>query len=156
MSTETTVAHTPGPWTADGKGCRLAGVGDVVNADCVSLVEISATSRPSHYDLSPEERDANTRLIAAAPDLLTACQAALNDRMYNDWPEVADLLIAAIAKAEEIYSDQDLPNRGELIEDDEPEPDREPEPDYDYVKHEDTASYRDQMKDAGRGHLVRW
>ena len=43
---------------------------------------------------------ANARLIAAAPDLLVAAKAALNDRMYKHWPGIADLLIAAIAKAE--------------------------------------------------------
>jgi hypothetical protein len=54
---------------------------------------------------------------------------------------------------------EDLPpsHQGDLIVD-EPEDDREPDepqPDYDSVKFEDTATYRDQMKDAGRGHLVR-
>ena len=51
---------------------------------------------------------------------------------------------------------EDLPlsHQGEL-DVDEPEDDREPEPDYDSVKFEDTANYRDQMNDAGRGHLVR-
>lgn len=53
---------------------------------------------------------------------------------------------------------EDLPpsHQGEPIIEDEPEPEREPEPDYDFVKFEDTATYRDQMRDAGRGHLVRW
>jgi len=44
------------------------------------------------------ENDA--RLIAAAPDLLQACKIALNDRMYKDWPDVADILMDAIKKAE--------------------------------------------------------
>lgn len=43
--------------------------------------------------------DANARLIAAAPDLLAACEAALNDRMFKDWPEVATVLKNAIKKA---------------------------------------------------------
>ena len=43
---------------------------------------------------------ADARLIIAAPDLLVAAKAALNDRMYKDWPGIADLLIAAIGKAE--------------------------------------------------------
>ena len=38
-------------------------------------------------------------LVNAAPDLLRACQRALNDRMYKDWPEVAEVLKAAILKA---------------------------------------------------------
>lgn len=32
--------------------------------------------------------------------LLTACKAALNDRMYDEWPDVADLLMDAIRVAE--------------------------------------------------------
>lgn len=40
------------------------------------------------------------RLGRQQDDLLIACKAALNDRMYKDWPGIADLLIAAIAKAE--------------------------------------------------------
>ena len=56
---------------------------------------------------------------------------------------------------QEIYSDQDLPPRGELdVDEPEEEEEHEPEPDYDYVKQENTATYRDQMKDAGRGHLL--
>jgi hypothetical protein len=52
---------------------------------------------------------------------------------------------------------EDLPpsHQGDLIVDepeDEREPDEDPEP---TTRFEDTATYRDQMKDAGRGHLVR-
>jgi hypothetical protein len=54
---------------------------------------------------------------------------------------------------------EDLPpsHQGEW-EPDEPDPvvDREPRPDYDYVPFEQTRAYRDQLIDAGRGHLVRW
>ena len=52
---------------------------------------------------------------------------------------------------------EDVPpsHQGDLIVD-EPEDDREPEPDYDYTPFEQTRAYRDQLIDAGRGHLVRW
>ena len=56
-------------------------------------------------------------------------------------------------------SDLDLPpSPGEPVIVDEPEDaDREPnEPDYDYTPFEQTRAYRDQLIDAGRGHLVRW
>lgn len=39
---------------------------------------------------------------------------------------------------------------------DEEDEDREPKPDYDYTPFEETSTYRDQMIDAGRGHLVRY
>jgi hypothetical protein len=45
------------------------------------------------------DTEANACLIAAAPELLTACEMALNDRMFNDWPAIATALSAAIAKA---------------------------------------------------------
>lgn len=54
---------------------------------------------------------------------------------------------------------EDLPpsHLGEPVIEDEPEPERDEDPpDYDYVRHEDTASYRESLRDAGRGHLVRW
>lgn len=43
--------------------------------------------------------EAHARLFAAAPDLLVACEAALHDRMFKDWPEIATLIKNAIAKA---------------------------------------------------------
>lgn len=56
----------------------------------------------------------------------------------------------------EAQSEADLPisHQGEFIEDD-PEPD-EPQDDSseEYTRFEDTTRYRDQLIDAGRGHLV--
>ena len=84
--------HTPGPWTV---------------VPHHSLTDHATVSTPLHY-VEFWARDGHeldymriedARLISAAPDLLHACEAALNDRMYKDWPGVADLLIAAIAKA---------------------------------------------------------
>jgi hypothetical protein len=79
MIARMSMMHTPAPWVVDGKGCRLAGVGDVVNADFVSLVEICAPSKSAYYDLSADERNANARLISAAPELLAACCLLLDD-----------------------------------------------------------------------------
>lgn len=93
---------TPGPWTfeqIDERSARELGietpafwiVGDYATSDeVVGTVEA----------ISLERALADAQLVAAAPDLLTACRAALNDRQYKDWPGIADLLIAAIAKAE--------------------------------------------------------
>ena len=65
-------SFTPGPWTVGGEGCRFAGVGNVAFADFVSLTNITAPTVPAHHEPSDEEREANARLIAAAPELLTA------------------------------------------------------------------------------------
>lgn len=83
-------AHTPGPWTLNGcsNGGAILRRGEALG---------ERTHIQSHLQILPVE---DAQLIAAAPDLLAAARAALNDRMYKEWPQVADLLIAAIAKAE--------------------------------------------------------
>ena len=93
--------HTPGPWVATGIGgpweqrlsIRAAGWG------CVAHVGVNP-SLP-HWDLPQRS---NARLIAAAPELLEACQAAWNCiaelSPTQARVEVAQLLQAAIEKAE--------------------------------------------------------
>ena len=54
---------------------------------------------PGPIDKPIEQTFADMRLCAAAPDLLIACRVALNDRMYKDWPKIADILMNAIIKA---------------------------------------------------------
>lgn len=62
MTTEPT-AHTPGPWT-----CHS---GMVWQGD----MPIARMDREPGNGTTPIERDANAHLIAAAPDLLAACEA---------------------------------------------------------------------------------
>ena len=89
--------HTPGPWF----------IGDDNNAACEVIagpVAILLDRTPrcpgggSEYVISREEMSANARLIAAAPDLLEACERLLD----GGWPHAeADIELAcsAIAKA---------------------------------------------------------
>ena len=80
--------HTPGPWEATQVQTVIAG-GDQLIADCATGCR----------GLTCQERDANARLIAAAPDLLEAC-AALIACHDNGGTDVALALgRAAIAKA---------------------------------------------------------
>lgn len=69
MTAETITQHTPGPWEADHDGYVFAGIAAVGRAF------------PQGFGLSHDEatqRDANARLIAAAPALLDAlCTATL-------------------------------------------------------------------------------
>lgn len=80
--------HTPGPWTHSEDGV-------IVDAAGKQLASVF-----------PRDRAANARLIAAAPDLLEACRAALYGVVDRGGPdglsqtEVVDYLTAAIAKAE--------------------------------------------------------
>ena len=74
--------HSPGPWLVDDDtGVIFSGTG-------------SGAVAMAPY---PQNRAANARLIAAAPDMLAALKAA--SRIRNGWPEVFDLIDAAIAKA---------------------------------------------------------
>src|SRR4051794_13527039 len=60
------VKHTPGPW-------YMAGVPAVLSRDGVGIADCRTV------DTTPQEQEANARLIAAAPDLLAACKALLAD-----------------------------------------------------------------------------
>jgi hypothetical protein len=85
--------HTPGPWEYQDAHEMAAAV---LHVDRCWEVGISAEAEG--LALVPGN-EANARLIAAAPDLLVACEAALNERMFKDWPDVATLLINAVKKA---------------------------------------------------------
>ena len=83
--------HTPGPWIQRGER-----VDAQRNHVCggVNQESVLALSRP------PEERLANARLIAAAPEMLEALQAVWSD--LESWDvdnEVSQRVRAAIAKA---------------------------------------------------------
>lgn len=60
-----TVQHTPGPWRQE-HGCLVGANGTSILGDGIH-----------NHDLPDEEREANARLIAAAPELLTACELLL-------------------------------------------------------------------------------
>jgi hypothetical protein len=87
--------HTQGKWVATGNGIH-------VKTRCVATTHMEPK----------EQRDIDARLIAAAPDLLEACMAAIECGMvpvmsaaeggaakYSRHVEVADMIRAAIAKA---------------------------------------------------------
>jgi len=60
------MSHTPGPWTVDPRDYEYVTAGDF----CVAAVWM----RDVEDRTAKDERDANARLIAAAPDLLEALQ----------------------------------------------------------------------------------
>lgn len=68
--------HTPGPWAE--KEC----VGEVIEirAGCPSypIATMNRDKAPFKTKGSEEREKANARLIAAAPELLDACETALN------------------------------------------------------------------------------
>ena len=99
------MGHTPGPWGCDGTE---------VHAEHLVICNAyrSRTDDEGNW-MRSEEVEANARLIAAAPDLLAACQAIANDceRVldgddFSGMPDAElfraflDVLRPAIAKAE--------------------------------------------------------
>lgn len=89
--------HTPGPWTIGDENNQHV---EICIGDAVANLD-----RQDRYGLhmvfSREEMLANAHLIAAAPDLLEALDAALEAecRLMDYRPEWEDHARAAIAKA---------------------------------------------------------
>lgn len=87
--------HTPGPWNWENDRTILV----AENGERI------ASDADAQYDLlDGPNADANANLIAAAPDLLAACKAALDRHNYQGdgrpWPQLFDKIRDAIAKAE--------------------------------------------------------
>lgn len=84
--------HTPGPWVVDGDDDGL-------------FIRMEALSGKDEYlaiyaSDNPEQREADAFLIAAAPDLLDACEEAVDAlEAYAPNLKVIATLEAAIAKA---------------------------------------------------------
>lgn len=101
--------HTPGPWVAvfaedGGYDCMTDAfrVRSEKDQNMITELDCNSYGQKPCSPLDASTRDivqANANLIASAPDLLMACEMALNDRMYKDWPSIADALMAAIVKA---------------------------------------------------------
>lgn len=80
--------HTPGPWVADTENAWP------VQTGCCPLVGRPYSIAHGTRNVAAASKPEDARLIAAAPDLLEACKAALSD----DQPYIAKCR-AAIAKA---------------------------------------------------------
>ena len=96
------MAHTPGPWTIE----------PIHRLDSEIIITEPGVAI-DYDDVDHKEQEANARLIAAAPDLLEACQALLHklrrhfhetndtpfaDATIEDW-KAGRLMLAAIKKA---------------------------------------------------------
>lgn len=95
------MSHTPGPWAIGAPNCNHDNQTVGIESDEWTVADVFG-------DVGGlmEHRDANARLIAAAPDLLAACEAAYARMLQlphaffraHSQPELCDLL-QAIAKA---------------------------------------------------------
>lgn len=87
--------HTPGPWTNHG---RIPQPG-LPHSSVAAKTLIARVYSEAYGDT--EQETANARLVAAAPDLLDAARAALDDLISDGHAHyrVAETLRAAIEKA---------------------------------------------------------
>ena len=96
--TQQSIVHTPGPWHVHGGWGMVVMAGDKTIVSC------------RNPTLECDEADANAKLIALSPDMLSAIQGALRIadlwRPCGDWPgehwEEAKALNAMFSQFEEI------------------------------------------------------
>jgi len=97
------MAHTPGPWTI-GKKPRLQPYIEGADGTPVCSCGGNAPGSGAYTTETFRRRDANARLIAAAPELLEAMKLLIADVAdYPAWQRpchALDVARAAIAKAE--------------------------------------------------------
>lgn len=95
--------HTPGPWTiADDNGTDIGIIARKRGRGGQMVAMVTVDEDVPQDD---DERLANARLIAAAPDLLSACKRAVHLYDHDDATSVLEWVNspefrAAIAKAE--------------------------------------------------------
>jgi hypothetical protein len=73
--------HTPGPWWRDDDGFISAGSGD----DYVTIAD------PQCSDMDIDEREANARLIAAAPTMIDLLRSAADELQNNQAELCSDM-----------------------------------------------------------------
>lgn len=72
-----TAKHTPGPWIIMGDGLfKNPGIDSV--PDSLSIIEVGHKHK-GIIGRTPEETSANAHLIAAAPELLEACETLMHE-----------------------------------------------------------------------------
>lgn len=97
-----TATHTPGPWetycnNSQGYVLGVLASGDGFRAGNECLCEVRD---PNGYEGGVPEAEANAQLIAAAPELLAACQLLVAGWGHQDGVSAAvEAARAAIAKA---------------------------------------------------------
>ena len=96
------MSHTPGPWGYHEFGIQLGkGRFYIDQQNGIHGIAAIIPLETASAALSPEEHEANARLIAAAPDLLAACEEMLAaiDHEYSVNPRNFPKAREAIRKA---------------------------------------------------------
>lgn len=95
--------HTPGPWKANLAAHQLRVPDSVNTVHGLHVCDVAS------YGASPEQRHANARLIAAAPELLSALESILSETDGRNASHIGQdrafsIARAAIAKAKGVAS----------------------------------------------------
>jgi hypothetical protein len=92
------MAHTPGPWAVDDDTLEIF---SIVPGHSTGWIAKVLGNDDNGRPLSPDEMAANARLIAAAPELLSALRPLVERVIENGGHgDLVDTALAAIAKAE--------------------------------------------------------
>ena len=85
--------HTPGPWKVEEDESGLY----------ISMEPLAGTDEylAIYASPNPDQRQADARLIAAAPALLAALEASTKIHFHNEYCPACEIARAAIAAAEE-------------------------------------------------------
>lgn len=99
--------HTPGPWTVGGASGNGGEAREIVSRSrCIAWTACSYDEDAG--DVVTAEDDANACLIAAAPDLLEACELLL---IYlADWDDKDDGTCATARRAIAKATGKEVPN----------------------------------------------
>jgi len=92
----TTIEHTPGPWQQDGQFI-VAPDPEGIHPD-IYIAEIAEEDSEGRV-ASSEQQKANSLLIAAAPELLAACQKVIDYWEHGNLAEALRICHAAVALA---------------------------------------------------------
>jgi hypothetical protein len=98
-----TMTHTLGPWKIQRQRFNRTVISAMSGAEIMSLIA------SVHVVGTHEARDANARLIAAAPALLEALREAhryFRNRTGNEEMQLNEIIGAALALAEEPHADR--------------------------------------------------
>lgn len=88
--------HTPGPWATAEVGDKPFTCLAVMNSERVSLFTLV---EEDGVEFAAVMEEADARLIAAAPDLLTALRAVMKEHQSGYGLQCESMVRAAIAKA---------------------------------------------------------
>jgi len=95
------MSHTPGPWSVS-PGLNPGLEGDGGKKSIVIFGDVAGDEECGVLGNTPEQQQANARLIAAAPELLAAVQAAecfISEFSGPKTDKLKGTIAAAIAKA---------------------------------------------------------